>query len=458
MRADIVILAAGQGSRMKSSLPKVLHAVAGKPMLEHVINTAQKTQQALGEGKIHVVIGHGADQVKEKLGHYNLNWVEQTEQLGTGHAVQQTVPGCEGADVVLVLYGDVPLIQVATLEALLSETKDKQLGLLTINLANPMGYGRIVRDEQGAVKAIVEQKDASEEQLLINEVNTGIMAIPGSKLQDWVMGLDNNNAQQEYYLTDVVEKAVNEGSTVTHVQPEKSTEVEGVNSRIQLAELERAYQKELATQLMIAGVTVIDPARLDIRGDVNIGRDVLIDINVVLEGSVEIGDNVIIEPGCIIRNSRIAAGSVIKAYSLLEEAEVSQACEVGPYARLRPGAKLAEKARVGNFVEIKKSTIGVGSKVNHLTYIGDADIGEGVNVGAGTVTCNYDGANKHKTTIGDGAFIGTNSSLVAPVNIGAGATTGAGSTITRDIEDNQLGVARGKQRNIDSWQRPIKKS
>ena len=458
MRADIVILAAGQGSRMKSSLPKVLHAVAGKPMLEHVINTAQKTQQALGEGKIHVVIGHGADQVKAKLGHYDLNWVEQTEQLGTGHAVQQAVPGCEGADVVLVLYGDVPLIQTATLEALLSEAQGKQLGLLTIDLPNPTGYGRIVRDEQGSVKAIVEQKDASEEQLLIKEVNTGIMAIPGNKLQDWVMGLDNNNAQQEYYLTDVVEKAVSEGNAVTHVQPEKSTEVEGVNSRIQLAELERAYQKELATQLMIAGVTVIDPARLDIRGDVKVGRDVLIDINVVLEGNVEIGDNVVIEPGCIIRNSKVAAGSVIKANSLLEEAEVSEACEIGPYARLRPGAKLAEKARVGNFVEIKKSTIGVGSKVNHLTYIGDAEVGEGVNVGAGTVTCNYDGVNKHKTIIGDGAFIGTNSSLVAPVNIGEGATTAAGSTITRDIESDQLGVARGKQRNIDGWQRPVKKS
>ncbi|MRI31410.1 UDP-N-acetylglucosamine diphosphorylase/glucosamine-1-phosphate N-acetyltransferase [Endozoicomonas sp. OPT23] len=458
MRADIVILAAGQGSRMKSSLPKVLHAVAGKPMLEHVINTAQKAQQALGEGKIHVVIGHGADQVKAKLGHYDLNWVEQTEQLGTGHAVQQTVPGCAGADVVLVLYGDVPLIQTSTLKALLSETKEDQLGLLTINLPNPMGYGRIVRDGQGSVKAIVEQKDASEEQLLIDEVNTGIMAIPGSKLQNWVMGLGNNNAQQEYYLTDVVEKAVSEGCTVTHVQPEKSTEVEGVNSRIQLAELERAHQKELATELMISGVTLIDPARLDIRGDVKVGRDVLIDINVVLEGNVEIGDNVTIEPGCIIRNSTIAAGSIIKANSLLEEAEVSAACEIGPYARLRPGAKLEEKARVGNFVEIKKSIIGVGSKVNHLTYIGDAEVGEGVNIGAGTVTCNYDGVNKHKTTIGDGAFIGTNSSLVAPVNIGAGATTGAGSTIAKDLEDNQLGVARARQRNIDGWQRPVKKS
>ncbi|MGI9276370.1 MAG: bifunctional UDP-N-acetylglucosamine diphosphorylase/glucosamine-1-phosphate N-acetyltransferase GlmU [Endozoicomonas sp.] len=458
MRADIVILAAGQGSRMKSSLPKVLHPIAGKPMLEHVILGALQTQKVIGQGEIHVVIGHGAEKVKSALGHYNLNWVEQTEQLGTGHAVQQAVSGCKGADVVLVLYGDVPLIHASTLQSLLAASNGERLGLLTINLANPSGYGRIVRDGFGNVQAIVEDKDSTPEQLAINEVNTGIMAIPGDKLENWVMGLGNDNAQKEYYLTDVVSKAVSEGTPVVHVQPQKATEVEGVNSRIQLTELERAFQKQLATALMTSGVTIIDPARLDIRGDIKTGRDILLDVNVILEGDVEIADNVVIEPGCVIRNSRVGEGAIIKAHSILEDADVGAGCEVGPFARLRPGANLAEKARVGNFVEIKKANIGTGSKVNHLTYIGDAEIGEQVNVGAGTVTCNYDGVNKHKTVIGDGAFIGTNSSLVAPLTIGPGATTGAGSTITKDIPDEQLGVARGRQRNVEGWQRPVKNS
>ncbi|MGY0219557.1 bifunctional UDP-N-acetylglucosamine diphosphorylase/glucosamine-1-phosphate N-acetyltransferase GlmU [Endozoicomonadaceae bacterium StTr2] len=456
MRADIVILAAGQGSRMKSNLPKVLHPVAGKPMLEHVILSAQQTQEMIGKGEIHVVIGHGAEKVKAALGHYDLNWVEQTEQLGTGHAVQQAVPGCKDADVVLVLYGDVPLIKASTLQSLLAASSGERLGLLTINLPNPSGYGRIVRDSMGNVQAIVEDKDASPEQLAINEVNTGIMAIPGNKLQDWVMGLSNDNAQQEYYLTDVVAKAVAEEMPVVHVQPQQATEVEGVNSRIQLTELERAFQQQLATALMTEGVTIIDPTRLDIRGEVKAGRDILLDINVVLEGHVEIADNVVIEPGCVIRNSSIGEGAVIKAHSILEDAEVAAGCEVGPFARLRPGAQLAEKARVGNFVEIKKSVIGAGSKVNHLSYVGDAEVGSGANIGAGVVTCNYDGVNKHKTSIDDGAFIGTNTSLVAPVSIGKNATTGAGSVITKDVADNELGVARGRQRNVDTWKRPTK--
>lgn len=458
MRADIVILAAGQGSRMKSNLPKVLHPIAGKPMLEHVILSAQQTQRVIGKGEIHVVIGHGAEKVKDALGHYDLNWVEQTEQLGTGHAVQQAVPGCKDADVVLVLYGDVPLIHAATLQSLLAASNGERLGLLTINLDNPSGYGRIVRDGFGNVQAIVEDKDSTPEQLAIKEVNTGIMAIPGSKLGEWVMNLGNDNAQKEYYLTDVVSKAVLEGTPVVHVQPQKATEVEGVNSRVQLTELERAFQQQLATNLMTSGVTIIDPSRLDIRGDIKTGKDILLDINVILEGDVEIADNVIIESGCVIRNSKIGEGAVIKAHSILEDAVVGENCEVGPFARLRPGTNLAEKARVGNFVEVKKANIGVGSKVNHLTYIGDAEVGAGVNIGAGTVTCNYDGVNKHKTTIGDNAFIGTNSSLVAPVTIGDGATTGAGSTITKDVEDNQLSVARGQQRNIDGWKRPVKQS
>lgn len=457
MRADIVILAAGQGSRMKSSLPKVLHPIAGKPMLEHVILSAQQTQKVIGKGEIHVVIGHGAEKVKDSLGHYDLNWVEQTEQLGTGHAVQQAVPGCKGADVVLVLYGDVPLIHASTLQSLLAASNGERLGLLTINLPNPSGYGRIVRDGFGNVQAIVEDKDSTPEQLAINEVNTGIMAIPGSKLGDWVMGLDNENAQQEYYLTDVVAKAVYENTPVVHVQPQKATEVEGVNSRVQLTELERSLQKELAINLMTSGVTIVDPARLDIRGNIKTGKDIFLDINVVLEGEVELADNVTIEPGCIIRDSKIGEGAVIKANSVLENAVVAADCEIGPFARLRPGANLAEKARVGNFVEIKKANVGAGSKVNHLSYVGDAEIGAGVNVGAGVVTCNYDGVNKHQTVIGDDAFIGTNNSLVAPVTVGSGATTAAGSVITRAVEDNQLAVSRARQRNIDGWERPVKK-
>ena len=458
MRADIVILAAGQGSRMKSSLPKVLHPIAGKPMLEHVILSAQQTQKVIGKGEIHVVIGHGAEKVKDALGHYDLNWVEQTEQLGTGHAVQQAVPGCKDADVVLVLYGDVPLIRASTLQSLVAASNGERLGLLTINLSNPSGYGRIVRDGFGNVQAIVEDKDSTPEQLSINEVNTGIMAIPGSKLGDWVMGLGNDNAQHEYYLTDVVAKAVLEGTPVVHVQPQKATEVEGVNSRVQLTELERSLQKDLATSLMTSGVTIVDPSRLDVRGDIKTGKDIFLDINVVLEGEVELADNVTIEPGCIIRNSKIGEGAVIKAHSVLENAVVAADCEVGPFARLRPGANLAEKARVGNFVEIKKSNVGAGSKVNHLSYVGDAEIGADVNVGAGVVTCNYDGVNKHQTTIGDNAFIGTNSSLVAPVSVGAGATTGAGSVVTKTVEDNQLAVGRARQRNIDNWERPVKKN
>ncbi|MGO0309637.1 bifunctional UDP-N-acetylglucosamine diphosphorylase/glucosamine-1-phosphate N-acetyltransferase GlmU [Endozoicomonas acroporae] len=457
MRADIVILAAGQGSRMKSKLPKVLHRIAGKPMLEHVILSALHTQRKVGDGKIHVVIGHGAEQVKQALGHYDLNWVVQEEQLGTGHAVQQALPGCKGADVVLVLYGDVPLIHSSSLQSLLAASNGERLGLLTINLANPSGYGRIIRDGFGNIQAIVEDKDASPEQLAINEVNTGIMAIPGNKVSGWVNGLKNENAQHEFYLTDIVSMAVTEDTPVIHVQPQLPIEVEGVNSRVQLMELERARQHQLANNLMVNGVTIIDPHRLDIRGDVKTGHDITLDINVVLEGKVELADNVYIEPGCVIRNSVIGEGAIIKAHSILEDAVVAAGCEVGPFARLRPGTELKEKARVGNFVEIKKTVIGKGSKVNHLSYVGDAEVGDEVNVGAGTITCNYDGVNKFRTVIGDGAFIGSNSSLVAPVTIGRGATTGAGSTITKDIPDEQLAVARGKQRNIEGWQRPVKK-
>ena len=457
MRADIVILAAGQGSRMKSKLPKVLHKIAGKPMLEHVITSAQHTQVKAGEGKIHVVIGHGAEQVKTALGHYDLSWVEQNEQLGTGHAVKQALPGCQGADVVLVLYGDVPMIHPSSLQSLLAASNGERLGLLTINLANPSGYGRIIRDGFGAIQAIVEDKDATPEQLAINEVNTGIMAIPGSKISPWINRLKNDNAQKEFYLTDIVSMAVAEDTPVIHVQPQIAIEVEGVNSRVQLMELERARQQQLANNLMVKGVTIIDPSRLDIRGEVKTGQDITLDINVVLEGNVELADNVVIEPGCVIRNSKIGEGAVIKAHSILEGTVVAANCEVGPFARLRPGTELKKNARVGNFVEIKKTIIGKDSKVNHLSYVGDAEVGDAVNIGAGTITCNYDGVNKFKTMISDGAFIGSNSALVAPVNIGCNATTGAGSTITQDIPDEQLGVGRGRQRNIEGWQRPAKK-
>ena len=363
----------------------------------------------------------------------------------------------KGADVVLVLYGDVPLIHSSSLQSLLAASNGERLGLLTINLANPSGYGRIIRDGFGNIQAIVEDKDATPEQLGINEVNTGIMAIPGNKVSGWVNGLKNENAQHEFYLTDIVSMAVTEDTSVIHVQPRLPIEVEGVNSRVQLMELERARQHQLANNLMVNGVTIIDPHRLDIRGDVKTGHDITLDINVVLEGKVELADNVYIEPGCVIRNSVIGEGAIIKAHSILEDAVVAAGCEVGPFARLRPGTELKEKARVGNFVETKKTVIGKGSKVNHLSYVGDSDVGDEVNVGAGTITCNYDGVNKFRTVIGDGAFIGSNSSLVAPVTIGSGATTGAGSTITKDIPDEQLAVARGKQRNIEGWQRPVKK-
>ncbi|MDB2384485.1 bifunctional UDP-N-acetylglucosamine diphosphorylase/glucosamine-1-phosphate N-acetyltransferase GlmU [Endozoicomonas sp.] len=458
MRTDIVILAAGQGSRMKSKLPKILHRIAGKSMLEHVISAACNSQSQYEKGKIHVVVGHGADKVRDQLSHHDVNWVQQNEQLGTGHAVKQALPGLTGADAVLVVYGDVPLINPSTLTLLTEACHGEHLALLTANMPDPSGYGRIVRDNMGHIQAIVEQKDATPEQLAIHEVNTGIMAIPGSCIKDWLNSLSNENAQQEYYLTDTVAMAVAEGITVVHAQPAKLTEVQGVNSRLQLSELERQYQAQQAEAFMTAGTTILDPQRIDFRGNIQIGQDVVLDVNVVLEGDVVLGDNVTIEPGCIIRNSRIASGAVIKAHSILEEAVVSSDCEVGPFARLRPGTELANNARVGNFVEIKKSQIGQGSKVNHLTYIGDAEVGTGVNIGAGTVTCNYDGANKHKTIVSDGAFIGTNSSLVAPVTIGKGATAAAGSVITRDLADEELGVARGRQRNISGWKRPVKKT
>ncbi len=454
MNIHAIILAAGQGSRMKSSLPKVLHPIAGRSMLEHVIHAAENTQGCADN--IHVVIGHGADQVRERMTHTNVSWVEQTEQLGTGHAVKQAAPACEGADVVLVLYGDVPMIRSNTLQSLVNACDGKNLALLTVDLANPSGYGRIVRNPEGAIQAIVEDKDASPEQKAITETNTGIMAIPGTRLSSWLNSLNNNNVQGEFYLTDIVAMAVEEGTPVVSAKPDSEMEVQGVNNRMQQAQLERLLQRRNAEQLMNDGVTILDPARLDIRGQLTAGHDVVIDINCVFEGEVVLGDGVEIGPNCHLKNAVIGKGTIIKANSVIEDAAVGDACDVGPFARLRPGTRLENKARIGNFVETKKAHIGEGSKVNHLSYVGDAEVGEGVNIGAGTITCNYDGANKFKTTIADGAFIGSNSALVAPVSIGRDAVIGAGSTVTNEVPDGHLGVARGKQRNIPGWKKPVK--
>lgn len=454
MSVDVVILAAGQGSRMKSALPKVLHAVGGKAMVQHVIDNASSMEDAA----IHVVIGHGAEKVRETLAGQDVHFALQEQQLGTGHAVAQAMPNVTGDSTVLVLYGDVPLTSPDTMKELVAIAKAGAFGLLTVNLQDPTGYGRIVRDDNDNVVAIVEHKDASPEQLAITEVNTGIMAVSASKLNDWLPQLSSENAQGEYYLTDIIAMAASQGLAIRAIQPETEQEVQGVNNRVQLAELERWYQLRNAEQLMINGATLADPARVDVRGKVEQGNDIWIDINVVLEGDVYIGNNVRIESNCVIRNSRIGDGTVIKANSVLEDAVVAENCDIGPFARLRPGTELANKAKIGNFVETKKAVIGEGSKVNHLSYVGDSKLGKDVNVGAGTITCNYDGVNKSLTEIGDGAFIGSNSALVAPVKVGAGATVGAGSTITKTVEDEQLAVARGKQMNLNGWQRPVKKS
>lgn len=452
MSLDIVILAAGQGTRMRSALPKVLHPVAGKSMLGHVIDTARQ----LKPQGIHVVIGHGADLVRERLAADDLNFVLQSEQLGTGHAVAQALPALS-AERVLILYGDVPLIETATLARLLQQVGERQLALLTVDLNDPTGYGRIVRDAAGVVQAIVEHKDASPEQRQICEGNTGILAVPGKLLGDWLGRLSNSNAQGEYYLTDVIAMAVADGLVVATEQAADEMEVLGANDRIQLAQLERHYQYRAARRLMVQGVTLIDPARFDLRGEVTVGRDVSIDINVILEGRVVIEDGVEIGPNCVIKNSTLRRGAIVKANSHLEGAELGEGADCGPFARLRPGAVLGARAHVGNFVELKNATLGEGAKAGHLSYLGDAEIGARSNIGAGTITCNYDGANKFKTVLGEDVFIGSNSALVAPLTLGDRATTGAGSVITSEVPADSLAVGRAKQRNIDGWKRPTKK-
>ncbi|MFS1523779.1 bifunctional UDP-N-acetylglucosamine diphosphorylase/glucosamine-1-phosphate N-acetyltransferase GlmU [Microbulbifer sp. 2304DJ12-6] len=452
MTIDVVVLAAGKGSRMRSDLPKVLHPIGGIPMLGRVIETARQ----LEEVNITVVVGHGAEQVQAHFADSGVRFVQQAEQLGTGHAVAQAIPHFRQGASVLVLYGDVPLVKAGTLQSLLSAA-DKGPTLLSVEMANPAGYGRIVRDDAGRVQAIVEEKDADAATLGIREVNTGILAAPAELLARWLPELSCDNAQGEYYLTDVIARAVSEEIAVTGVRASDALEVAGVNSRAQQAQMERALQHTRAVALMDAGVTLLDPARIDIRGSLECETDVSIDINCVFEGKVSLGKGVQIGPNCLLKNCRLADGTRVEANSVIEQADVAEACSIGPFARLRPGTQLATGARVGNFVEIKKATIGVGSKVNHLSYVGDAAVGEAVNVGAGTITCNYDGVNKFLTEIGDGAFIGSNTALVAPVKVGVGATVGAGSTITCEVGADELAVARGRQRNISGWQRPAKK-
>ncbi len=448
---NIVILAAGQGKRMHSNLPKVLHPIAGKPLAQHVIDTAR----SLAPEKLIVVHGHGGDVVKATLAAPDIAWAEQAQQLGTGHAVAQALLQLGPAAQTLVLYGDVPLTTAATLKRLLQAAGDG-LSILTVNLANPAGYGRIVRDAAGKVQCIVEEKDASAEQKAIGEVNTGIMAMPTAHLADWLGRLKNDNAQGEYYLTDVVALAVEAGLPVRTAQPEGEWEVLGVNSKVQLAELERQHQRNIADRLLVAGVRLADPARLDVRGELLHGRDVAIDVGCVFEGIVELGDAVDIGPYCVLKNVKVGAGTRIAAFCHFEDAVIGPDGVLGPYARLRPGTELGPEVHIGNFVEVKKSVIGAQSKANHLAYIGDAEIGQRVNVGAGTITCNYDGANKFKTIIEDDVFIGSDTQLVAPVTVGRGATLGAGTTLTKNAPPDALTVSRAKQVTLTGWKRPQK--
>jgi bifunctional UDP-N-acetylglucosamine pyrophosphorylase/glucosamine-1-phosphate N-acetyltransferase len=448
---NIVILAAGQGKRMHSNLPKVLHPLAGKALVAHVIDTAR----SLSPQTLCLVYGHGGEAVRATLAAPDLAWALQEPQLGTGHAVLQALPHLPAQGTTLVLYGDVPLIQAETLKRLLHVAQEA-LAILTVELADAEGYGRIVRDAAGQVVRIVEQKDATAAERAIREINTGIMAMPTARLADWLGRLSNSNAQNEYYLTDIVGMAVAEGLPVRTAQPQHEWEVLGVNSKVQLAELERIAQRCTAVQLMEQGVRLADPARLDVRGQLQCGRDVFIDVNCVFEGQVELGEAVEIGPNCVIRNARIGAGTRLAAFTHIEDAVVGPDGRIGPFARLRPGTELAEDVHIGNFVEIKKSTLAAHSKANHLAYIGDATIGSRVNVGAGTITCNYDGANKFQTIIEDDAFIGSDTQLVAPVTVGRGATLGAGTTLTKDAPAGSLTISRAKQLSIPGWKRPQK--
>ena len=453
MTLNVVILAAGQGSRMRSDLPKVLHPIGGSPMLAHVIAAAN----ALEPSKIVIVYGHGGDLVKQAIAGDNLIWAEQAEQKGTGHAVMQGLPHLDSDSTTLILYGDVPLIKSSTLTELAASAGDRP-ALLTALLPDPTGSGRVVRNAGGDFERVVEQKDASPDELTISEVNTGVLAVPTFLLMRYLPRVGNSNAQGEYYLPDILPMALQEGLSVNTVAVSDALETEGVNTKAQLAKLERAYQARIVEDLMSAGLSCADPSRIDVRGKVTIGRDCFVDVNVVFEGDVVLGDNVIIEPNSVIRSSTIGSGTRICAMSHLEDARVGENATIGPFARLRPGTRLANKTKIGNFVETKKAVLGEGSKVNHLSYIGDAELGANVNVGAGTITCNYDGANKFVTTMGDNVFIGSNSTLVAPIEIETDGFVGAGSVVTKTVNQGELAIGRAKQRNISGWKRPVKEA
>jgi bifunctional UDP-N-acetylglucosamine pyrophosphorylase / glucosamine-1-phosphate N-acetyltransferase len=449
---NVVVLAAGQGKRMKSDLPKVLHRLSDKPLLGHVLDTAR----SLTASKIVVIYGHGGQIVPETMAAADLLWAKQDPPRGTGHAVQQGVDLLDPTQPTLILYGDVPLTKASTLQALLKSAGKTKLAILTVKLDDPTGYGRIVRNAEGLITGIVEQKDANAQERLINEINTGIMVVPTTRLSSWLSKLSSDNAQGEYYLTDIVGFAAQDGVEITHAHPDEEWETLGVNSKVQLAQLERTHQLNQANALMEAGVMLADPARIDVRGILTCGRDVEIDVGCVFEGHVTIGDGAKVGPYCVIKNAVIGAGSELQAYSHIEQAEVGAKNKIGPFARLRPGTELGVDAHIGNFVELKNAKFGNGSKANHLAYIGDAVIGQRVNIGAGTITCNYDGANKYQTVIEDDAFIGSDSQLVAPVTVGAGATLGAGTTLTKDAPANSLTVSRVKQTTLNGWERPVK--
>jgi len=448
---NVVILAAGLGKRMHSDLPKVLHPLAGRPLLAHVIATARR----LKPGRICIVYGHGGERVREMIAQPDLVWARQEPQLGTGHALMQALPHLDPAFPTLVLYGDVPLTRPETLQAL-CQVAGKGAALLTVELDDPRGYGRIVRS-RGAIERIVEEKDATGTERALREVNTGIMVLPTARLKAWLAGLRNENAQKEYYLTDVVAAAVAEKLPFASTQPGAAWETLGVNSKAQLAELERTLQRGVAAALMQDGVTLADPARIDVRGSLACGRDVAIDVNCVFEGEVVLGDGVSVGANCVLRNVKVAAGTRIEPFCHLEQADIGERCRIGPYARLRPGTTLAEEVHIGNFVEVKASQIAARSKANHLAYVGDTTVGRDVNIGAGTITCNYDGANKHRTIIEDDVHIGSDTQLVAPVRVGRGATLGAGTTLTRDAPEGTLTISRAKQVTVPGWQRPVKK-
>jgi bifunctional UDP-N-acetylglucosamine pyrophosphorylase/glucosamine-1-phosphate N-acetyltransferase len=454
MSLRTVILAAGQGKRMHSKTPKVLHHLAGKSLLEHVVTTSQSLD---GKEPPVVIYGHEGEKIKNALGHLDIIWAHQSEQLGTGHAVLQALPHIADNQQVLVLYGDVPLVRTQTLKNFIANTPATDVGILTAHFPDPTGLGRIVRDAAGSITEIIEEKDANELQRALREINSGIYLIPATLLKKWLPTLGNKNSQQEYYLTDIIAKAVQEKIAIHGFQPTMHQEVTGINNRAQLAEAERFYQRSIAEKLMLQGVTLRDPARFDVRGEISVGSDTTIDINVIIEGRVKIGSHCTIGANTILRNVTIGDNVEIKANCVIDGAEIAAASTIGPFARLRPGTVLGTHTHIGNFVEIKNSFIDNGSKVNHLSYIGDSDIGKQVNVGAGTITCNYDGHNKHRTVIKDNAFIGSNSSLVAPVTVGEGATLGANTTLTRDAPAEQLTISRSPQRSIANWQRPEKK-